>query len=65
MTNNIDISKELQEQRKQYEKYREATLRLLKAVPDSDLKLAMEEYLVKLNDAIASVDEALKMALPE
>jgi hypothetical protein len=61
MTNYIDISKELQEQREQYEKYREATARILKVAPDSDLKVAMEEYLVKINGAIASIDVALKM----
>jgi hypothetical protein len=61
VTDHIDISRELQEQRNQYEKYRENTVDILNATPDSDFKFAMKEYLVKVDGAIASINEALKM----
>lgn len=63
MTDYIDISQELRKQRDQYGKLREdamRVLRILEASPGSDLKAAMEEYLVSIDAASASLDEALK-----
>ncbi len=62
MPNKIAVSKEeLQEQRKQYERYREYAALALKSPLDRDLRDAMVEYTANLNAAIASVDKALKI----
>ena len=57
----IDISKELLDQRKNYVKYREEAARLSK-FPGSQMGAAMAEYCKTLDAAIASVDQALKIA---
>jgi hypothetical protein len=60
--NKIAISKEaLQEQRKQYERYREYAALVLKSPLERDLRDAMVEYTANLDAAIASVDKALKI----
>lgn len=61
MPDNVDISRELQEQRKQYERFRERAALLSKSTRNSDLKFAMVEYSEKLEAAIASIDEALRI----
>lgn len=63
MTDYIDISRELQKQRDQYGKLRDGAVRMLRALeasPGSDLKAAMEGYLVSMDAAITNLDEALK-----
>jgi hypothetical protein len=56
------ISKEaLQEQRKQYERYREYALLVSKSPLNSELRDAMVEYTANLDAAIASLDKALEI----
>jgi flagellar biosynthesis chaperone FliJ len=57
----IEISKQLREERKSYEKYREAAVSLSTGVIDSQLRAAMTEHIKALDAAIVSVDQALKI----
>jgi hypothetical protein len=62
MPDKIAISKEaLQEQRKQYERYREYAVLVSKSPLNSDLREAMVEHTANLDAAIASLDKALKI----
>jgi hypothetical protein len=62
MPDKIAISKEeLQEQRKQYERYREYAVLVSKSPLNSDLRDAMVEYTANLDAAIASLDKALRI----
>lgn len=60
MPDNIDISEQLQEQRKECARLRERAADISKGVPDSDLGVAMAELRKNLDAAIHSIDVALK-----
>jgi hypothetical protein len=51
----------LQEQRKQYEKYREYAVLASKSPLNGEFRDAMVEYTANLDAAIASLDKALKI----
>jgi len=61
MSDKIDISKALEEERKLLVKYREYALNILKIAPDSDYRNEVAERLKIIDEAaIAGIDEALK-----
>jgi hypothetical protein len=59
---NIDISEQPRDQRKDYLKYRKDAAPISKLYPNSDIGAAIVEYCEALDAAIASVDMALKIA---
>jgi hypothetical protein len=63
MTENMTaISKEaLQEQRKQFERYREYAVLVSKSTLNSDLRGTMVEFTTNIAAAIASLDKALEI----
>jgi hypothetical protein len=62
MSDKTTISIEtLQEQRKQYEKYREYAVLASKSPQNGEFRDAMVEYTANLDAAIASLDKALKI----
>jgi hypothetical protein len=61
MPDNIDISKQLRDQRKEYVRFRERAALISKQSPNSDLGAAMAELSKALDAAIASIDVALKI----
>jgi hypothetical protein len=61
MSDKIDISGQLRDQRKEYVRLRERAARISDQVPGSDIGAAMAEQCRILDSAIASIDAALNM----
>ena len=59
--NYIDLSKRLLKERETYVKYREEAVRLSAGMIDSELRVATTQRIKALDQAIASVDQALKI----
>ena len=57
----IDLSKQLLEERKTYAKYRKEAVRLSAGVIDSQLRAVTMERIKALDAVITSVDQALKI----
>jgi hypothetical protein len=60
--NYIDLSKRLLKERETYVKYRKEAVRLSAGMIDSELRAATTQRIRALDAAIASVDQALKIA---
>jgi hypothetical protein len=60
--NYIDLSKRLLKERETYVKYREEAVRLSAGMIDSELRAATTQRIRALDQAIASVDQALKIS---
>jgi hypothetical protein len=62
MNDNVDISEQLRDQRKEYVKLQDRALLIAQRYPEGDLRKAMQEQCKILEMAIASVDMALGIA---
>jgi hypothetical protein len=61
MPDNINISEQLRDQRKEYVRFRERAALISRQSPNSDLGAAMAEHYKVLDAAIASIDVALEL----